>query len=56
MKGLLFDTLPLDLLINKSKYYLNKKFEYYLNIMPENIRKTFKGTTFSSIELKSKKL
>jgi len=56
MKGLLFDTLPLDLLINKSKYYLNKKFEYYLSIMPDNIRKTFKGTTFSSIELKSKKL
>lgn len=56
MKGLLFDTLPLDLLINKSKYYLNKKYEYYFSKMPDNIRKTFNGTAFSSIESKSKNL
>lgn len=56
MSRLLFDTLPLDFLIQQSKYYLNKKFEFVFKGLSADIRKIIECNSLENLEIRAQKI
>lgn len=56
MSHLLLDILPLDYLFERSKYYLNKKFEFVFQNLSFDKRKTFGNSSILNLELKAREL
>ena len=56
MNQLLFDTLPLDFLINQSKYYLNKKFEYVFKCLSTEIKKIIECNSLANLEISAQEI
>ncbi len=54
MKQLLFDILPIDFVIDNSKLYLNKKYEYILDQLKYEVTSILNKDSLSSLKEKAK--
>lgn len=54
MKQLLFDILPLEFVLENSKIYLNKKYEYTLSKLNKEVRSKLSETSLISLATKAK--